>query len=167
MLISNETNTLLNLLVQQGFILNRLWDRGLSILNINFAMNNFEKIFHGGLAHKFPVDWSDTISEIQSKYNIVTEYLETPTDVSVYSEPLEFFNKNLEYHKKTYSILCDAIKIAGETNDLNVQAELIEFMKVFNKFMNQAILLVDKSKSFKDDYAMFDSMADKFYIIGN
>jgi len=167
MLISNETNTLLNLLVQQGFILNRLWDRGLSILNINFAMNNFEKIFHGGLAHKFPVDWSDTISEIQSKYNIVTEYLETPTDVSVYSEPLEFFNKNLEYHKKTYNILCDAIKIAGETNDLNVQAELIEFMKIFNKFMNQAILLVDKSKSFKDDYAMFDSMADKFYIIGN
>ena len=167
MLISNETNTLLNLLVQQGFILNRLWDRGLSILNINFAMNNFEKIFHGGLAHKFPVDWSDTISEIQSKYNIVTEYLETPTDVSVYSEPLEFFSKNLEYHKKTYNILCDAIKIAGETNDLNVQAELIEFMKIFNKFMNQAILLVDKSKSFKDDYAMFDSMADKFYIIGN
>lgn len=167
MLISNETNVMLNLLVQQGFVLNRLWDRGLSILNINFAMNNFEKIFHGGLAHKFPVDWSDTISEIQSKYNIVTEYLETPTDTSIYLTPLEFFEKNLEYHKKTYNIICDAIKIANINGDFNVESELIGFVKIFNNFMNQAILLVDKSKSFKDDYAMFDSMADKFYLFEN
>lgn len=167
MLISNETNKMLNLLIQQGFILNRIWDRGLSVLNVKFAMNNFEKIFHVGLAHKFPVDWSDTISEIQSKYNIVTEYLETYKDISDYNEPIDFFEKNLQAHQETYNIICDAIKIANVNGDFNVEAELKNFMIIFNQYMNQAILLKDKSQSFKDDYAMFDSMADKFYLFGN
>lgn len=164
MLISENTNRLLNLLVQKGFILNRLWDRGLSVLNIDFAMNNFEKIFHTGLAHKFPVEWSDRFSEIQSKYNIMTEYLETPTDISLYKTPLEFFEKNLVYHESVLQLLKDTIRVANESGDFNVSGELMDFMEDFNNYMNQAILLVDKAKLIGNDYAKFDDMADKFYL---
>lgn len=167
MLISEETNKMLDLLVQQGFILNRLWDRGLSILNIKFAMNNFEKIFHVGFAHKFPVEWSDTISEIQSKYNMTTKYLATPEGIKDYNSPLEFFEENLQYHNKMYEILCDSIKVAIEQNDFNVESELKSFMIVFNKYMNQSILLVDKCKQYKDNYFMFDSHADNFYLFND
>lgn len=167
MLISEETNKMLNLLVQQGFILNRLWDRGLSVLNVKFAMNNFEKIFHDGLAHRFPIDWSDTISEIQSKYNIITEYLETPTDNSDYETPINFFEKNLQYHENTYNLLCDTIRIANINADYNVEAELKGFLKLFNEYMNQAILLCDKAIMFKENYADFDFMCGKFFLFKN
>lgn len=91
LLISEETNEMLDKLVQQGFILNRIWDRGLSVLNVKYAMNNFEKIFHEGFAHLFPIAWSDTISNIQSMYNVTTKYLPTPLDDSDYNSPREFF----------------------------------------------------------------------------
>lgn len=165
LLISEETNEMLDKLVQQGFILNRIWDRGLSVLNVKYAMNNFEKIFHEGFAHLFPIAWSDTISNIQSMYNVTTKYLPTPLDDSDYNSPREFFYKNLKYHEETYNILVQAMKVANEHGDYNVSKELGSFMRTFNKFMEQSILLVDKANAVKnDDWFTFDYMCDKFFV---
>lgn len=166
MLISQETKDVLNRLVQSGFIANRIWDRGLSVLNVKFAMNNFEKIFHVGLAHRFPVDWSDTISEILSAYNELTDYFETPTDSSIYSTPLEFFEKNLRFHEETYVLIKRAIDIAVDNGDYNAKTELEKFMIVFNKYINQAILLKDKSIQYGNEYAKFDHDCGDFFLFG-
>ena len=164
MLIKDETIECIDRLVQQGFILNRLWDRGMSVLDVKFAMNHFVSIFHTGLAHRFPVDWSDFLSEIEAMYNVTTKYYETPEDVSDYGDPSEFFNKNLEYHIETYEMIKTAINTATANGDINVAKELDSFVRVFNKFMHQAILLVDKTKLFNGNWANFDYMSDTFFL---
>lgn len=168
MMISDETIDCLNRLVQEGFILNRIWDRGLSVLSVKFAMNNFNKIFHVGLAHRFPVDWSDYFSEVMEKYNVTTRYLVTPEDSSDYNSPREFFDKNLQYHQEMYTILKEAIDTATIQGDINVEKYLNQFVPMFNKYMEQAILLKDKAYAVKnDDWFTFDYMCDKFFLFGD
>lgn len=163
-MISNETIECLNELIQQGFILNRLWDRALSVLSVDFAMNKFAKIFHEGLAHRFPVDWSDYFSDILAQYNVKAAYYATPTDVSEYASPLEFFNKNLEYHTKTYELLKKSINVAVLNGDINVEKALNHFVLVFNHYMEQALLLKDKAVACGGNWFFFDDMCDDFFL---
>lgn len=167
MMISDETIEALNKLVQQGFILNRLWDRGLSVLGVKFSMNNFNKIYHVGLAHRFPIDWSDYFSNVMEQYNVTTKYYVTPEDSSDYNSPREFFDKNLIYHQNMYQVLKSAIDTAILKGDVNVEKYLNQFVPVFNKYMEQAILLRDKAYCVKDeDWFMFDYMCGSFFLFG-
>lgn len=57
------------------------------------------------------------------------------------------------------------MKVANEHGDYNVSKELGSFMRTFNKFMEQSILLVDKANAVKnDDWFTFDYMCDKFFV---
>lgn len=163
-MISNETIECLNQLIQQGFILNRLWDRGMSVLGVDFAMNKFVKIFHEGLAHRFPVDWSDYFAHILEQYNIKAAYYVTPEDVSEYATPIDFFDKNLEYHRRMYDLLKKAMNVAVLNGDVNVEKALNHFILTFNRYMEQALLLKDKAVAVNGNWFLFDSMCDDFYL---
>lgn len=162
--ISLATIEMLNRLVQRMFLHNRILDRGLSVLNVEFVMHNFESIYHSGMAHKYPL-LADSISSILTDYNITTKYYDTPSDESGYTTPLDFFDKNLELHSSTYSLIKEAIDTSVENGDINVESELKNFMRTFNKYIAQSILLKDKAKSFGNNYALFDAFAEQFYIL--
>lgn len=170
MWISDSTKKGLDLLVQNMFMLNRIWDRGLSELGVKFAMSKFDSIYHPNIAHSFPL-LADVFSGVQGKFNVTTAYLQTPEDITEYKNPIEFFERNLMEHKKSYELLKEVIVIAVDNGDINAEVALKDFLKGFNNFIAQAILLRDKSVAYKCDgtdtfmVQMFDANCDQFLIL--
>ena len=164
MLISTETEEKINLLIQAMFNHNRTWDRFLGVASVNFVLDNFVRIFHGGLAHKYPL-FADEFSDILLRYNIAPKYYETKRDIRDYANMLDFFETNLKEHEETYNLIKEAINTAVVNGDLNVEADLKQLLRIWNKFMEQAILLRDKAEVYKDNVALFDGFAEQFYIL--
>lgn len=165
MFISQETQNKLNLLIQKMFQLNRTWDNFLGYSNVKWAFNNFNKIFHTGLAHLYPL-LADKIADIELRYNIVPKYYETKKDVREYESMIDFFNININEHMEAYELIKSSIDTATVNGDLNVETDLKTFLRTFNHFMEQAILLKDKAEVFgEDNKALFDSYAEQFYVL--
>lgn len=78
---------------------------------------------------------------------------------------IDFFNVNLNEHIETYELIKSAIDTATINGDLNVESDLKRLLRIWNKFMSQAILLRDKAEIYKDNLAMFDGFAEQFYIL--
>ena len=108
---------------------------------------------------------ADQISDILLRYNIPQKYYKTKRDTREYGSMLEFFNVNLNEHIQTYELLKEAINTATVNGDLNVESDLKKILRMWNKFMSQAILLRDKAEVYKDNLAMFDGFCDQFYIL--
>lgn len=165
MLISEETQQKLNLLIQKFFQLNRTWDNFLGYSNVEWALSNFSSIFHHGLAHLYP-RLADLIADIELRYNVVPKYYTTEKDTRTYETMLDFFNVNVNEHTEAYELIKSAIDTATINGDLNVEADLKSFLRLFNRFMEQAILLRDKAQIYgENNKAMFDGFADQFYIL--
>lgn len=164
MLISEETIEKINLLIQSMFNHNRTLDRFLGYADAEWSFVNFNKVFHNGYAHLMPLV-ADKLSDILLRYNIAPKYYETKRDERVYDTMLDFFNTNLNEHIKTYDLIKDAINIATLNGDLNVEADLKAILRMWNKFMSQAILLRDKAEVYGDNKAMFDGFCEQFYIL--
>ena len=108
---------------------------------------------------------ADQISDVLLRYNIPPKYYETKRDTREYGSMLEFFNVNLNEHIQTYELLKEAINTATVNGYLNVESDLKKILRMWNKFMSQAILLRDKAEVYKDNLAMFDGLCDQFYIL--
>lgn len=167
MLISDTTIENINLIIQAMFNHNRSWDRALGVLGVDFAFDNFVKVFHTGLAHLYPLV-ADNFSDILLRYNIAPKYYETKSDTRTYVTMLDFFQTNLEEHEATYELIKKSIKEALDNGDYNVEADLKHLLRMWNRFIAQAILLRDKAQVYgEDNKAMFDGFADQFYILQN
>lgn len=167
MLISNETENKLNLLIQRFFQHNRTWDRFIGYATVEWSLDNFGKVFHHGLAHLYPL-LADKVSDILLRYDVAPEYLETKSDVRTYDTLESFFKINLDEHKQTYELIKETINVASINGDLNVETDLKHLLRIFNHFMEQALLLEDKAKIYGvGQEAMFDAFANQFYILQN
>ena len=165
MLISEATEEKVNLLIQAMFNHNRSWDRFMAVAQVDWAMDSFIKVFHGGLAHLFPL-LGDFLGDILLRYNIAPKYYETKRDTRTYSGMLDFFETNLNEHIETYELIKSAIQVAVDNGDFNVEADLKQFLRIWNKFMNQAILLRDKAQVYgEENKDMFDGFAEQFYAL--
>ena len=165
MLISEATEEKVNLLIQAMFNHNRSWDRFMAVAQVDWAMDNFTKVFHDGLAHIYPL-LGDFLGDILLRYNIAPKYYETKRDTRTYSGMLDFFETNLNEHIETYELIKSAIQTAVDNGDFNVEADLKQFLRIWNKFMNQAILLRDKAQVYgEENKAMFDGFAEQFYAL--
>ena len=165
MLISEQTEEKLNLLIQAMFNHNRSWDRFLGIAGVDWAFDNFVSVFHSKLAHLYPL-LADKIGDILLRYNIAPKYYETKRDTRTYSGMLDFFEANLNEHIETYELIKSAIQTAIDNGDLNVETDLKQFLRLWNKFMNQSILLRDKAQVYgEENKAMFDGFAEQFYAL--
>ena len=52
------------------------------------------------------------------------------------------------------------------SNDYSQTSDLKQFLRIWNKFMNQAILLRDKAQVYgEENKAMFDGFAEQFYAL--
>lgn len=166
MLISDETVEKINLLIQAMFNHNRTLDRFLGWADVKWSLNNFNKIFHNKYAHLMPLV-ADKLSDILLRYNIAPKYYETKADVREYTSLVDFFTVNLEEHIKTYDLLKEAINTATINGDINAEADLKYILRIWNQFINQAILLKDKAEIYKDDLALFDGFCEQFYVLDN
>lgn len=165
MLISEATEEKVNLLIQAMFNHNRSWDRFMAVAQVDWAMDNFTKVFHDGLAHTY-LGLVDLLGDILLRYNIAPKYYETKRDTRTYSGMLDFFETNLNEHIETYELIKSAIQTAVDNGDFNVEADLKQFLRIWNKFMNQAILLRDKAQVYgEENKAMFDGFAEQFYAL--
>lgn len=165
MLISEATEEKVNLLIQAMFNHNRSWDRFMAVAQVDWAMDNFTKVFHDGLAHIY-LGLVDLLGDILLRYNIAPKYYETKRDTRTYSGMLDFFETNLNEHIETYELIKSAIQTATDNGDFNVEADLKQFLRIWNKFMNQAILLRDKAQVYgEENKAMFDGFAEQFYAL--
>lgn len=108
---------------------------------------------------------ADQFADILLRYNIAPKYYETKRDVREYNSMIDFFNVNLNEHIETYELIKSAIDTATINGDLNVESDLKRLLRIWNKFMSQAILLRDKAEIYKDNLAMFDGFAEQFYIL--
>lgn len=166
-LISEQTEEKINLLIQAMFNHNRSWDRFIAVAQVDWAMDNFTKVFHDGLAHTY-LGLVDLLGDILLRYNIAPKYYETKRDTRTYSGMLDFFETNLNEHIETYELIKSAIQTAVDNGDFNVEADLKQFLRIWNKFMNQAILLRDKAQVYGEgNKAMFDGFAEQFYSLEN
>lgn len=165
MLISEETQEKLNLLIQKFFQLNRTWDNFLGYSNVEWAFSHFNEIFHHGLAHLYPL-LADLVADIELRYNVVPKYYTTERDTRTYGSMLEFFNININEHTETYELIKSAIDTATVNGDLNVESDLKGLLRLWNHFMEQAILLRDKAQIYgENNKAMFDGFTDQFYVL--
>lgn len=123
------------------------------------------EFFMTGYAHLMPL-LADKFSDILLRYNISPKYYETKRDERTYSTMLDFFNTNLNEHIETYELIKSAINVATVNGDINVEADLKNLLRIWNKFMSQAILLRDKAKAYgENNKAMFDGFCEQFYIL--
>ena len=166
MLIAEETIEKINLLIQAMFNHNRTLDRFLGWADSQWSFVTFSKVFHEKYAHLMPL-LADQFADILLRYNIAPKYYETKRDVREYNSMIDFFNVNLNEHIETYELIKSAIDTATINGDLNVESDLKRLLRIWNKFMSQAILLRDKAETYKDNLAMFDGFAEQFYILQN
>lgn len=139
----------------------------MAVAQVDWAMDNFTKVFHDGLAHTY-LGLVDLLGDILLRYNIAPKYYETKRDTRTYSGMLDFFETNLNEHIETYELIKSAIQTAVDNGDFNVEADLKQFLRIWNKFMNQAILLRDKAQVYGEgNKAMFDGFAEQFYSLEN
>ena len=167
MLISDTTIENINLIIQAMFNHNRTLDRFLGYSDAEWAFTHFNSVYHQGYAHLMPLV-ADKFSDILLRYNIAPKYYETKSDTRTYTTMLDFFQTNLEEHEATYKLIKKSIKEALDNGDYNVEADLKHLLRMWNKFMAQAILLRDKAQAYGEgNKAMFDGFADQFYILQN
>ena len=171
-MISPEVNDKLNDLVAYQFYLNRVWDAGLSKLNVDFVMSNFEATFHAGLAHKFPLI-ADAISEVQTNFNNVTTYKLTPQGRNDFATPLEFFEFALAEMVRGQKMIVECTEmLQGMPDEFGINpviaASLKKLARFFAAYVGQAILLRDKSKAYGQkplNIQLFDEEADSFLVV--
>ena len=164
MFITDTTVNNVNELIKRFFQHNRTWDNFLGFSNVEWALHNFNGVFHHGLAHLYPL-LADICSDMLLDFNVVPQYGTTDADLRKYDNIEDFFLANLEEHKLTYELLCKAIKEANNVNDINIAKELDHLLRIFNKFIAQSILLKDKAEVYGDNLWAFDAYAQQFYIL--
>ena len=164
MLISEETSKALDLLYNQFFNLNSVYDNAVSFMLNEWCMPNASEIIHKNLAHTFPV-MADMISEIKDNYDEKSIRTSVPTHDENYSSRSEMMDNLYIYCANTYEMIKMASKVAMDNGDLNVLSDLVDFTSKFNKIMGQVITLKGKAEQISD-FDKFDRHIDKWGIVG-
>lgn len=165
MRLSDKTSQALDILVGQYFSLNRVFDRAVSWMEVEFAMPNAANIIHHKLAHLWPL-MADTVSDFKHQWNVTTVYPAT-FEASEKYDTLEDLTDYLLAHTMTvYDVIKQTYQIVKEEGDFNANVMLQELMRDMNKVIGQVILLNDKAKQMPTAYDEYDRHIDSWGIVG-
>lgn len=163
-LIHEELNTEFSNLIGKLFALNRICDRGVSVLSVSFAMNKSSKIIHEKICHLAP-DLADFISEFQDSRNCLSVYPATQIGNKNYQNPLEFFQELLDYMIIFEGDMDNIREMAKESNDYASVVFLDSFMQKIIPLTHQFLILVDKANSYGSDYQSFDHRIKDWIVL--
>jgi len=136
-----------------------------SVLNAKLAYNNTAGFIHEHVAHGYAVKMGDGLAETIEPYNIAIEYGNIPKSNKDYSSVREVLEDLLELTVDFQNKLNMCAKIALDEMDMHVYADLLDIIEDHNKFVQQAILLVDKIHIYGDNPS-FDAHLGHFTIMG-
>ena len=122
-LIDENLNSQLNELVGKCFNINRMLDRGMSLLSVRWKLVQTSKILHPKLAHAFLGDlFADSISGYQGSRNNETIYPATDIGNREYEKALDFvvdyYKECIEFQNMIYDVTDMAIEIGDHTTKI-------------------------------------------------
>lgn len=117
-LISDKLNSQLDDIIGKCFAINRMLDRGMSLLKVRWKLIHTSNTMHPKVAHAYPAEkFADGISDYQAERGNETIYPATPIGNKEYNTPLDFFmdyyNENIELE----NMIKDAIDESVEEGD--------------------------------------------------
>lgn len=143
-LISEKLNNRLNELIGKCFSINRMLDRGMSLLMVRWKMVRTSTLLHPAIAHAYPGDkFADAISGYQGQRDNESIYPSTPTGNKEYNNPLEFFR---DYHRENLELedmIKDTIDQAIEEGDLTTKKFLDGLLESLIPYTAQSQTLID------------------------
>lgn len=151
-LIQDDLNNMLNDLITKCFAINRMLDRGMSILGVKFKMVKTAEILHPKIAHAYPSDkFADSISNYQASRNNLTVYGVTPAGDKDYIAPLDFiqdyYNENIELQ----DMISDTIDKAVDVGDYTTKKFLDGLLVRLADYTALSITLVDLFTDYGSD----------------
>lgn len=165
-LISNELNEQLNQLIGKCFAINRMLDRGMSLLKVRWKLSLASDILHPKVAHAYPGDqFADSISDYQAQRDMESIYPATPMGNREYNNPLEFFE---DFHKENLEfqdMIQDAMDQASDEGDRTTKKFLSKLLYRLVPFTDLSQTFVDLCHKYgNDDFHMqvFDSVIEKY-----
>lgn len=165
--ISDELNVSLNNLVGKCFAINRMLDRGMSLLKVRWKMPITSDILHPKVAHAFTGDlFADGISDYQASRDMETVYPATPMGDKDYDAPIDFFVDFLNECMDFQSMLYDAYEQADEDSDYTTKNFISKIIDNLSEFTDIAQLMIDLCESYGTDklhMAMLDGVIDEYF----
>ena len=148
-LISEKLNNMLCEIIGECFAINRMLDRGMSLLDTKFAMKNTAALLHPGLAHVFlGSKFADGIGDYIGSRNNLVYYPETPIGDKDYIAPLEFVKDFYTHMINLQTMTYDAIDEAVEEGDYSTKVFLDGFLKNIVEYTDIAQTLIDVFNSY-------------------
>jgi ferritin len=151
-LISEKLNNKLNELIGKCFSINRMLDRGMSLLMVRWKMIRSSTLLHPAIAHAYPSDkFADSISDYQGQRDNESIYPSTPIGNKNYDNPLEFFK---DYHKENLELedmIKDAIDEAVEEGDLTTKKFLDGLLERLVPYTAMSQTLIDLATQYGTD----------------
>lgn len=148
-LISEKLNNMLCEIIGECFAINRMLDRGMSLLDTKFAMKNTAALLHPGLAHVFlGSKFADGIGDYIGSRNNLVYYPATPIGDKDYIAPLEFVKDFYTHMINLQTMTYDAIDEAVEEGDYSTKVFLDGFLKNIVEYIDIAQTLIDVFNSY-------------------
>lgn len=148
-LISEKLNNMLCEIIGECFAINRMLDRGMSLLDTKFAMKNTAALLHPGLAHVFlGSKFADGIGDYIGSRNNLVYYPATPIGNKDYIAPLEFVKDFYTHMINLQTMTYDAIDEAVEEGDYSTKVFLDGFLKNIVEYTDIAQTLIDVFNSY-------------------
>lgn len=151
-LISEKLNNELNQLIGQAFAINRMMDRGISLLAIRWKMPLSAEALHEPVAHLYPSSrFADSISDYQAQRDNESIYPMTPAGDRDYSFPIDFFK---DYHRenlKFESMIKDTVDEAIDEGDTTTKVFLDGLLSRLTPMIALSQTLVDLATQYGND----------------
>lgn len=150
-LISTELNSMLNTVVGKCFAINRMMDRGISLLGVRWNLECTAKAIHEPVAHKYSGELADGVSTYQAKRGNETIYPRTPDGNKDYKTPYDFF---ADYHSENIdleNLIKRTIQRADKDGDYTTKIFLDGMLTRVSDFTELSDRLVKLFGLYKDD----------------
>ena len=166
-LIDVQLNNKINELIGKCFAINRMLDRGMSLLNVRWKMIQTEKILHPQVAHAFTGDdFADGLSAYQAKRSNETVYPATPIGDREYNKPIDFFIDMLNEFIELQDMLYDAYEMSKEIGDYSTKDIISGVINTLVKYTDIAQTLIDLAENYGSDgrgIALMDANIDEYF----
>ncbi len=165
-LISEKLNNQLNELIGKCFAINRMLDRGMSLLMVRWKMIESSKILHELVAHAYPGDkFADSISDYQGLRDMETIYPRTPVGDRDYNSPLDFFKDYMNENIELEDMIKDSIELAMKDGDYSTKKfldGLYSRLLPYTALSKDLVDLVSNCENDKFKLMMLDSDIDDY-----
>lgn len=165
-LIFEKINNELDKIRSKCFDINRIMDRGVSLLEVRWKMPLTAHILHPVAAHSIlGDDFADSISKYQAERDNESVYLATPAGDKEYDSPLALF---IDYHNNLLeleSMTKDAVDMSIEYGDTVTKIFLDGFLTRLIPYISMSKVLVDLGVAYgKDSFQlqMLDVNIEKY-----